>query len=86
VHAGVLAREGRRGTAAELLRLGAELRLRRRTQAARRRVGGRLEEPARRALRTSPSLRRAVADRRLPVPPDTADVLVRLLGEVEAGG
>ncbi len=82
VHAGVIAREGDRALARDLLREGARLRLRRRAQRARLRAGARLEAPARAALRASPAFRRAVADGRVPVPPDTRDVLRRLLDEL----
>ena len=80
----LLGRGGRRAgarLALELLVAGARLRLVRRGAAARRRLGRRLEGPARAALRRSPRLRAAVRERRLPVPADTREVLVRLLGE-----
>jgi hypothetical protein len=70
--------------AADLLAEGARLRLRRRRQRARLRAGQALESPARVALRSLPAVRTAVRDRRVPVPPDTQDVLLRLLDEVEA--
>jgi hypothetical protein len=97
VHAGIagwelaiLGRDGARwrGAAFALLLLvaGARLRLVRRLQRLRLRVGARLEAPTRAALRRSSRFRGAVRDRRLPVPFDTLRVLERLLESVEDGG
>jgi glycosyltransferase involved in cell wall biosynthesis len=77
-----------RGAAFALLLLVAGLRLRlvRRLQRLRRRVGSRLEAPTRVALRRSSRFRGAVRARRLPVPADTSEVLERLLESVEGAG
>jgi hypothetical protein len=83
VHAGAVAREGRWELAADLLMLGARLRLRRRRQGVRRRIGAGLEAPALAALSASPAFRSAVARGDVPVPPDTLEVLRRLAAELE---
>jgi hypothetical protein len=77
-HARVAARTDPR-LAAALLREGARLRLVRRAQRARLRLGLRLEAPARGALARSAVLRDAVERDALPLPPDTREVLRRLL-------
>jgi hypothetical protein len=69
-----------------LLVAGARLRLVRRLQELRLRVGGQLEAPTRAALRRSSRFRSAVRARRLPVPADTSTVLERLLESVEGRG
>jgi glycosyltransferase involved in cell wall biosynthesis len=90
-HAGLVAWErvvlGRRGPrraggalAWTLLREGARLRAVRRVQSVRRRLGAILERPARAAMGLD-TFRAAVRDHRLPVPPDTQEVLDRLLTE-----
>jgi len=77
-HAWVAARDDRH-LAAALLREGARLRLVRRAQRARLRVGTRLERPARSALARSTALRDAVQRDALPLPTDTREVLRGLL-------
>lgn len=90
-HAGLVALErallGRRGSrwngaklAWALLREGARLRAVRRAQSVRLRVGALLERPTMAAMEL-PRFRAAVRDRRLPLPPDTHDVLNHLLSE-----
>jgi hypothetical protein len=81
---GVLGRRGSRAAGArlalELLLAGARLRLRRRAQRVRLRVGGALEGPVRAACGLRP-VRAVIRRRALPVPADTQLVLERLLAE-----
>jgi glycosyltransferase involved in cell wall biosynthesis len=79
-HAGLVAREGDRRLARELLLAGGRLRALRRAQALRRRVGRALEGPAAWALGFGP-FRALVDARRLPLPADTYAVLERLAAE-----
>lgn len=72
-------RDGR-ALAWALLREGVRLRAVRRAQSVRRRLGALLEGPTRAALGMR-AFRAAVRGRRLPVPPDTQEVLERLLAE-----
>ena len=81
---GVSRREGA-SFALLLLREGARLRVLRRLQRRRRRLGARLERPARMLLRRRRP-RALVARRALPVPADTYDVLDRLAREPARAG